>query len=317
MVKRILTIFTLWLAILWQGFVFGEVVDKIVVIVNNEVITQREIDRILEPIYEQYRGAYPEDELIKKLDAARTQVINQLIDDRLLLSEAKKQNIEVDEKDISSRIEETARNFKSRDMFEKALLSQNISLADLKQRYREQLMVRRLIDSRIGSGITVSPVEVGSYYREHTGDFVQPEQIKLSNILIRPNKNMNSSQAERRAKDILFRLKEGCDFAGLAREYSEGPGAADGGMMGYVTRGDLLPEIEAAVFSMKEGETSGIIQTNLGYHIFKVEERRARKTRELKEVERDVEEAIFREKVKGKIKGWLGDLKKNAYIAFK
>ena len=87
--------------------------------------------------------------------------------------------------------------------------------------------------------------------------------------------------------------------------------------MGYVKRGDLLPEIEKVVFDLKVGDISDIIHTDLGYHMFKVEDRRERRSMQLSEVRQDVEEAIFREKIRGKIKDWIESLKKNAYIEFR
>ena len=119
------------------------------------------------------------------------------------------------------------------------------------------------------------------------------------------------------AKDISKRLHEGCDFDGLAKMYSDGPGAPEGGLMGYIKRGDLLPEIEKVVFALKPGEVTDVVQSSLGYHIFKVEEREAPKTLALSEVRHEVEGAVYRSKVDAKLKVWLEGLKKNAYIAFK
>ena len=87
--------------------------------------------------------------------------------------------------------------------------------------------------------------------------------------------------------------------------------------MGYVKKGDLLPEIEKVVFNLKPGETSEVVQSSLGYHIFKVEEKEPSKTLSFQEARRDVEEAIYRSKIDSKMKGWLEGLRKNAYIAFK
>jgi parvulin-like peptidyl-prolyl isomerase len=87
--------------------------------------------------------------------------------------------------------------------------------------------------------------------------------------------------------------------------------------MGYVKRGDLMPDIEAIVFKMNEGEISGVIQTRLGYHIFRVDGKSERKIRDLPEVRRDVEDTIYREKVNARLKGWIETLKRNAYISFK
>ena len=139
----------------------------------------------------------------------------------------------------------------------------------------------------------------------------------LKNILISITKFPDPIKSLNLAKDISKRLREGCDFDGLAKMYSDGPGADKGGSMGWIKRGDLLPEIEKAVFSVKLGEVTGIVQSSLGYHIFKVEEKEAAKTMSLSEVRREVEAAAYKAKADAKIKGWLEGLKKNAYIAFK
>ncbi len=295
----------------------AEVVDRIVVVVNTEVITQGEIDRVLEPVYEQYRSTYYGNELIKRLETARKRVIDQLIDDRLILSEAKKLNVEVPDKDIETRLQETRKRFPSDEAFEEKLNQENLSINDLKKRFKEQIMVRKLIDQKVGSRISISPVEVNDYYFKHISDFMEPEEVKLRNILIRHRKGDDDIKAKELADEVLVRLKAGGDFGGLARQYSEGPNASEGGLMGYVKRGDLLPPIEEVVFNLQEGALTDVIATPLGYHIFKVEEKKDSKTLSLSETRREVEDAIYREKAGSRIKGWIETLKKNAYISFK
>lgn len=295
----------------------AEVVDKIAIIVNNEIVTQGEIDRAMLPVYEQYKSIYSGDELFKKLEEARQRIVEQIIEDRLIFSEAKKMNIEVDEKAVDAKVKATKSHFENEEQFEAALEQQGASLKSLRERYKEQIMIRKLMDQKIGSKIIISPVEIKTYYDNHKDEFVQPEQVKLRNILIRPSEEKSPEEAAELARAILQRIKEGSDFAGLAAKYSDGPQASEGGLMGYVKKGDLLPEIEAAVFKLNQNETSDIIQTSLGYYIFFVEEKREKCLMELSEVRQEVEEAIFREKVKDRIKDWVANLKKNAYIAFK
>ena len=315
--KRIAILFTFLLASFSSVPLYGAIVDKIVVVVNDEIITNGEIEKAIAPLYEQYRAIYRGNELLAKLEEAKQKVVEQLIEERLILSQAKKLNIEVDEQEVDKRVAETQTRFGSKEEFEKALAVQRISLKDLRSRYREQLMSRRLVDEKVGAKITITPIEASNYYNAHKEEFVLPEEIKLDNILISPAGSLGPEKAAGLAKEIARRLKEGGDFAGLAKVYSEGPGASEGGSMGYVKRGELMPEIEKVVFNMKEGEVSGMIQTHLGYHFFKVEEKKASIVRTYTEVQAEVEEAVFREKIKDKLKGWVEGLKKNAYIAFK
>lgn len=293
------------------------VVDRIVVVVNGEAVTEREIERILYPIYEQYRGLYYGDELIKKLEEVRKKVLDQLVDDRLILSEAKRLDIQIPEKDIDARVKEVSKRFPTEAAMEVALTQQGLSLKELRKSYKEQMMVRRLIDGKIGSTIEVSPVELKEYFMKHSNEFVTPEEAKVLNILVRPKECLPKDKAVELIQDIQKRLKEGADFADLAKQYSEGPNAAEGGDMGNVKKGDLLPEIEKVVFALKPGEVSGIVKTSMGYHIFKVLDISERKCRDYSEVRHEIEENIYREKIKDKIRVWVFNLKKNAYIEFK
>lgn len=295
----------------------AEVVEKIAVVVNNEVITQGEIDRLLAPLYQQYKSLYPSDRLVKKLDEARQAVIAQLIDEKLILGEAKKRGVEVSEKEIDAKIDETQKRFASKEMLERALAEQHLSLKELREKFKEQIMTRKLVDAKIGMSVIITPPDVAAYYEKHASEFVQPEEVKVRNILIKRKPEMTPEKLVQLVRDIEKRLKEGGDFAELAKLYSDGPGAADGGLMGTVRRGDLLPEIENVIFGMKEGETSGIIRSSAGYHFFRIEERRDSRTLSLTEARKFIEEAIYREKAREKMKGWLDGLKRSAYIAFK
>lgn len=294
------------------------VVDKIVVVVNNEIITQREIDIMLAPVYNQYRSMYQGEDLIRKLEEAREAIIRQLIEDRLILSEAKKQNINVEEKEIDVRINDIKSKVGGDKELDNMLSQQNLTVNELRARYKEKIMIRKLIDMKVGARIIITPLEVKNYYNENKEQFLSPEEIQLRQILIKIKPGPGGQEESlRRAREIIKRIKEGCDFGGLAKEYSEGPAAEEGGIMGYVKRGDLMPQIEDIVFNLKDGESTGIIQSTLGYHIFKVEQRKLRRIKDLPEVRQDVEEYLYREKADKKLRGWIDSLAKSAYIEFK
>jgi len=201
---------------------------------------------------------------------------------------------------------------------ENMLSEQNLTLNELRARYKEKIMIRKLIDQKIGAGIIITPLEVKDYYNGNKDSFMQPDEIRLKAILIKPKKEQGGEAgALQIMRDIMKRLKEGCEFEGLANEYSDSPGANEGGLMGYVKKGDLMPQIEEIVFNLKEGEITGIIQSPLGYHVFKVDEKRVSRMRELAEVRQDIEEFLYREKASQKLKGWIDSLAKSAYIEFK
>jgi parvulin-like peptidyl-prolyl isomerase len=288
------------------------------VVVNNEIITQREIDVTLGPVYEEYKKVYKGAELIKKLEEARENVIKQLIEDRLILSEAKRADITIDDKEIEARIAEIRSKAGGQRELENMLGQQNLTVNELRARYKEKIMIRKLIDRKVGAKIIITPLEVKSYYNDHKDQFVQPEEIELRQILIKPKNELGGqNEALRKMREISARIREGGDFAGLAKEYSNGPNPDGGGSMGPVKRGDLMPQVEDIVFNLKDGESSGIIQSPLGYHIFKVDSRKPARNRELSEVRQDIEEFLYREKANLRLRGWIDGLAKNAYIEFK
>ena len=294
------------------------VIDRIVVVVNNEIITQREIDIMLAPIYNQYRTTYKGEDLIRRLEEVREAIIKQLIEDRLILSEAKKQNITVDEKEVDERIDDIRNKVGGDKELDAMLHQQNLTVNELRARYKEKIMIRKLIDRKVGAKIIITPLEVKNYYNENKEQFLSPEEIQLRQILIKVKPGQGGQEESlRRAREIVKRIGEGCDFGGLAKEYSEGPYVENGGIMGYVKRGDLMPQIEDIVFDLKDGESTGIIQSTLGYHIFKVEQRRLRRVKELPEVRQDIEEYLYRDKADKRLRGWIDSLAKSAYIEFK
>lgn len=317
MIKRVLSLLAI-LVLIAAAPSHAGLVDKIAIVVNNEVVTMSEIDQMLTPVYARYKIIYKDEgELIRKMEEARQRIVEQLIEDKLIVSEAKRQNVEIDEKEVDARLREVEKQFGSKNAFTRALMEQHLSLKDLRTRYREQLMSRRIIDKKIGSNILVTPVEIHSYYDSHRIDFAQPSEVSLSNIMIRPRDGSDDVRAHELAQDIANKLKDGGDFAALAQSYSEGPGAADGGAMGMIKKGDLMPELEKAVFALKSGDVSDVIKTPLGYHIFKVDEVREQRILTESEAYKEIEELLYRDKIKARIKDWLITLRKNAYIAFK
>jgi len=304
-------------AIFITALSYAEVIDKIIVVINNEVVTQREVDRMLAPVYAQYRTMYSGDELLTKLEEARQDILKRLIEDKLLVNEARKLNIEITDAEVTEKLEESQNKMGGKENFEGALLEQGLTMNDVKKRYKEQLMARKFVEQKVNYTIGITPIEAKQYYEAHKKEFVQPEAVRLRNILIRTGAGVTPEKALELAREIMRRLKEGGAFEGLAKEYSEGPNADEGGLMDYSRKGDLMPAVEKEVFHLKQGEMTGIIKTDLGYHIFKVEERLEPRNMEFSEARRYAEEIIYREKMHTKLQELMDNLKKNAYIAFK
>ena len=295
----------------------AEVVDKILVVVNDEIITQGDVDRILLPIYAQYRDVYSGQELVDQMDQVRLGVLDRMIQDKVLLSEARRREVKVDDREVSEKIEEVRKTFPSEEEFKKALRSENLLMSDIETKYRQRIMIDRLVDIEIKRRVSVSPSEVVDFFARNADKFGEPDKIKLRAILIRVNDDHSEEDAIKIARQIVERLNEGSNFALLAARYSDGPYAESGGDMGWVNNGELMERINGLVFTLEKGEISGILKTDLGFHIFMVEEKEVARPKEFKEAKKEIEGILYNQKIQEELGRWLEDLKKDAYIAFR
>lgn len=313
------TLITIGLTLLLGGLAHAQVVDKVVAVVNNEVITQRDLEQELAPIYAQYKSAYQPEELETLMEEARLNILKQMIEDRLMLQEAREIRIQVSDEEIEEKLEWVKVKFESEIEFMDVLEMEGITVRDLEAQYREQIMVAKIIGREVTSKVMISPQEVSDYYTLHPEEFIEPEKVKVLNILIRPEKPSEKSwgRARRKAEALLNRLRDGADFRELARDYSQGPNPDHGGDMGYLAKGQMLTEIDEVIFNLGIGEVSGLIKTKLGYHILKIEDRTAERVKEPSEVQDKIEEIIFKEKFEQRFKEWMEKLKENAYISIR
>ena len=315
--KKILSFLFLSYLCLVAMVISAEVIDKIVAIVNDKIITQSEVDKALAPLLAQYETVYAEKEFSQKLAEAKKDIIDRLIENELILAEAKRQGIEVDDQDIEIRIEEIRAKFISREEFEVTLQDQGLTLTDLENNYRTQIMIQRVINREVKSRVVVKPTEIATYYYARLDEFTHPEEIKVSHILIRIENGSEGGQVHRRAKEVLALLDEGADFAQVAREHSRGPRANWGGDIGFVSRGQMIEEMDKAIFKLEIGKHSRLIKSDLGYHIVKVEEKRTPYLKDLTLVQSEIEVLLLQQKTEEEFTQWINKLRKDAFISIK
>ena len=296
---------------------FSATLDKVIVVVNGETITQSELDAACEIMRQKLEANLTGDALAKELEKSRKEILNRMIEEKLILSAAKKKNIEVDDEDIELKMKGVKSRFGSEDKFYEILKDEGVSVNELKQNYADQIRVAKMVEMEVRKKIVVSPSDIAEYYRVYKEDFREPEQVRLKNILVRPDENLSDDEAAALAEKILGFLKAGENFDELALKYSKGPNADRGGDMGLARRGQMLKQIEDVVLNLNSGDLSGVIKTSLGYHIFKVEEKRPERIKELSEVKDEIEKIIFAEKGKKQYDTWIEQLKKDSFISYR
>ena len=303
---------------LWVLLVFGPsgrvdagTANRIVAVVNEDVITEADVtSRVSELLDAQPPNAANTPAAADVHQA----MLRHLIEQRLILQEAKRLNIAIGADGIDDRLEKIRRKFDSDEAFTAALTQSALTKEGLKEQIRQQLMVDRLIDAAVRSTISVSPQEVAKELERHPEVAKAGDRVRASHILIRVTDARPEEKAQALVEDLHRRLSGSADFAQLAKQYSEDPHADSGGSMGWVAQGELLPELDQALFSLEPGQLSGPIKTRLGFHLVRVDERRTATSLSLLESNTMVYQQLYELKFKEALRRWLAELLRKAYI---
>lgn len=281
--------------------------DRIVAIVNNEVITESDVLAEIAPDVERVRRTFRGEEQQWQLKRTRHVGITRIIERKLQLQQAKAKGVDVTDDDITRTVEEMKKQ------------GEKLDGADEKARQtvREQLLLMRVVEREVRGGITVSESEMRRYFKEHESRFALPEEYTLSQILIRQRPSESPEDARERAKKVVEGLKAGESFEELALRYSDGVNAARGGRLGLVRQGELHAPIEQALAPLQPGETTSAIESAEGIHIIRVDDRRPRQFRPFEEVRAEIQSLVFAQKSEDFFQVWLADLKDKAYIEVK
>ena len=261
----------------------GQRIDGVAAVVDNEVVLQSEVDEQLYLFLQQQQGR-PDSMQVQQL---RKDILDKLIDDRVIVGEAKRQNLTASEAEIEKQVSEAIADTKKRLGSDEAFLSElrreGLSEEDLRKRYHEevqkQMLANALLRKQLGK-MEITPAEAEKYFNENKDKFPKrPAAIKAQviQVPIEPD-SLERAAVRKRANDALARIKKGEPFSRLAQTLSEDPGTAQsGGDLGWFKRGSLDSTFELAAFKVPVGQVSGVVTTPFGYHLIKVEEADAAK----------------------------------------
>ena len=297
------------------GSSYAEVLDKVIVVVNDEVITQREFDRVFSQIKQGYEGNFQGAELDERLEGAKKALIEQIINTKIAISYAKKEKIEVNEETLQARVGEIKKYYGDEETFLKALDERGSNLTEFKREISDQIMAQQVVEMEVASKVVVTPSEINELFEKNREKFTTPLGVQVKSIMIRKSESEDDDRAK--IDGIRARALQGEDFAELAKEVSEGPFAAEGGEMGVVVQGQLRDEIDDILFGTPKGDVTDIVETDVGYHIFMIEDIKQPRNLELDEVSDFLRGEIFKGKFEFELKNWLDEKRKNAYIAYK
>jgi peptidyl-prolyl cis-trans isomerase SurA len=296
----------------------GQVVEEIVARVNDQVISLSDYDRAQQQLdQEAQQEGWSQQQLYKQ----KHDLLRSLIDKQLLLSKGKEMGISGDD-GVIQRLDQMRRQYHlaTMDDLQKAAEAQGVSWEDLKEQIRENVITSDVISQEVAPKIIVSPSEIQEYYNEHKKDFEQPEQERLSEILIptpNPDDAAQVATAEKQADDIESRLKAGADFATLAKADSSGPTAAQGGDLGEYKRGVLPRVMEDATFQLGPGQWTKPIRTKQGWLILQVTQHENAGLQPLSAVQDQIQQTIGMQKMQPALREYLTRLRNQAYITIR
>ena len=299
------------------------VVQEIIARVNNQIITRSELVRSQEDLRKEAQQQDPvnADKIVAEKDK---DVLRDLIDQQLLLEKGKDLGITGDT-ELIKKLDQMRKemNLESMEDLEKAAQAQGISFEDFKQNMRNQIITQQVIGREVGQRLVIDKSEEKKYYEDHQAELNQPEQIRLSEILVsteKKSKDLTDDQqlqaAKVKADGLLDEIQKGATFEEVARKNSD-VAADQAGDLGYFKRGTLAKEIEDITFAMKPGDISKVIRTRQGYVILKVVEHHDAGVPPLNQIEPHIQDLVYMQKLQPALREYLTKLREDAFIDIK
>jgi peptidyl-prolyl cis-trans isomerase SurA len=293
-----------------------DVVDRVICVVNNDAITQYELDEA-ELYYLAETRERPSDGEARKV--LRTQLLQNLIENRIQLQQAEREKVVIEDLELAESLGDIMKKLKAKDEaeFESMIKTQGLTLEGVKKRLREQLMVQRVVRRKVALRISVTEQEIDRYLTENREKLETGLTFGARHILVvaDPSKGEEGWTAARiRADEIYGYLLEGQDFVELAKKYSDDPSGKDGGSLGNLKKGELAQDIEDAILRLTPGEASTPFRSKIGYHLFRLDSRDALTGDALAQARGQIREILYRQKYDTRLKDWLVEIKQRAII---
>ncbi len=284
----------------------GTVVEDVIVHVNDQIISRSDVERSVQQLAQENQQANASP---AEAEERQKNLLRDMIDQQLLLSRAKELSLNVDA-EVIRRLDDIRKqnHMDTMEDLEKAARSQGVSFEDFKAQIRNSILTQQVVRDEVGRRLQMTQGQEQAYYDAHKQDFAQPEQIKLSEILIPTTADANDAavaQAQAKAETVAAKLKAGDKFEDLAKTYSGGQTASQGGDLGMYKRGALAKVLEDQTFNLKAGESTAPIRTRQGFVILKVTDHIPAGVPPLKDVEQQIQEAMYTEQMQPALRAYL------------
>ncbi len=318
---RIVVTASVLIALLGFGIAMGaesakDMDKKPAATVNGKAISKAQFDRQMNGVRQRLlqSGHLLSD---VELRDVKNRVLESLIDRELLYQESQKRGFKGDAKAVDSQIAQFKQRFETPEAYEQALKSMNLTENAIREELLKNSAIDQLVQDRFSKGITVSEEESKAFYKERHELFERPERVHARHILVsvKPDASAEDKKAARkRIDDLKARVSKGEDFATLAQSQSDCPSKERGGDLGFFARGQMVKPFEEAAFALNPGAVSDVVETDFGYHLIQVIEKKPQETVPYEQVQPNIAEHLQKQKTQQKVEEFLTQAKKDAKI---
>ena len=301
------------------GFSTSEaVVDRVVAVVNEEVITLSEVDRMIVPFLKEAVRAEDRLERKEQLNRIRRQALDTLIEEKLMDYEIKKAGIKVTPREVEAIVDYIKKQNKAtQEDLERALVIEGITFEQYKTQIEKRILRTKLVQWSVKVEPKASEKQLRDFYEQNAERYKTPETFRPAHILFGIPKEAppeKVQEARKKCQEVLDRIRKGEDFGEMALLYSQDPSAKDRGDLGYFKKGELLPTFEKELNRLRVGEVGGIIRTEFGFHLIKLLDRRGGTPMPFEEAKARVERECFQSEMDRAVRRFITSLKEKSVI---
>lgn len=292
-----------------------EVLDRVIAVVNNDVITLSELqDSLVFYLSETREAVKPGEE-----EALKQRLLHRMIESRLQLQEASREQLSVEDAEVDEQLAEVMKrvNARTKEEFEQIIKAQGVTLEGIRKRARDQVLIQKVIRRKVAFRISVTEQEIEQYLVENREKLETGLSYHARHILLAPTPPESEAAwdaARGRAEEVWAKVRAGEDFVELAKRHSEDSTAKDGGDLGVLKQGELAPEVERQILRLRPGEASAPFRSKLGLHIFKLEWKEGLAGETLAQAKQQIRDILIRQKYATRLEAWIAEIRKRAII---
>jgi len=295
------------------------VVDRIVAVVNEDVITLYDIEMLMRPLVQNIKAQrLPPEREMQAVARLRDEMLNNQIDTKLTEQEVKRYNITITDEEVENYIRQLKQRRSTTDEQMRSLLAeQGMTLEEYRKEIKLQLQRTKLVNREVRSKVVITDADIKAYYEKNKAKYGGGTRYHIWNLFVKlPSQ---ASPADREAAqgllaEVLAELRRGRSFQAIVRLTAESKSDIEGSDLGLFRVEELTPQLREVVRGLKPGQFSPIVESDFGYQIVYVQEIEETASKPLAQVESEIQDILFRERVDSRFSSWLSDLRKRSHI---